>query len=222
MTDQTVPWKPGHIATGNRFIPNLPVVTHDGQNRLFYDDLIKGQTVLLQFMSIAHAAAYPAVRNMKNVQRLLGRRLGRDVCIYSLTVEPEQDTPNELRSFAARVGAQPGWSFLTGDPVTLAAIRLACFFHGSVTTPTEFPTHKAREPKVHGVTAHKMHDCSLGLLRYGNEVSGLWGSVPAKTDPAMIVERLSWITPKAKPTRGTKLKRKGPLSKEVKHYRRDE
>ena len=35
---------------GEGYIPNLPVVTHEGKTLRFYDDLIKGKIVLINFI----------------------------------------------------------------------------------------------------------------------------------------------------------------------------
>ena len=51
-------------------------------------------------------------------------------------------------------------------------------------------------------------DCSLGLIQYGNEAIGLWGSVPSKASPEWIVERLSWLTPRQRSVGPPK--RRGP------------
>ncbi|PYQ56414.1 MAG: hypothetical protein DMF53_25545, partial [Acidobacteria bacterium] len=157
-------------------IPNHVVVTHEGARALFYDDLIAGKTVILHCMSIATEPAYRTVESLARVQRLAGGRLGRDLFLYSLTVDPERDTPKALREFAARHGAGPGWLFLTGESAALLDLRQRLFAHG--------PGH------VHGMEGA---DCAMAMLRYGNAAVGLWGAVPARTDPQWIVQRLGWI-----------------------------
>jgi hypothetical protein len=48
----------------------------------------------------------------------------------------------------------------------------------------------------------------MGLMRYGNDAAGLWGSVPTKLDPELIIERIAWLHPSPSMKR---LTRKGPL-----------
>jgi protein SCO1/2 len=165
----------------SHYFPNVVVVTHEGRRALFYNDLLRGRVVLVNCMSIANDAAYPVTENLARVQRLLGERAGRDVFIYSISVDPEHDTPRALAAFAEAHGAGPGWLFLTGTSETIDALRGRLF------------------ADVGGHAHHKGHaqDCSMGLVRYGNEAIGLWGSVPAKTDADWIVRRLSWVTPRA-------------------------
>jgi protein SCO1 len=175
-------------------IPNHVVVTHEGSRALFYDDLIAGKTVILHCMSIATEPAYRTVESLARVQRLAGGRLGRDLFLYSLTVDPERDTPKALREFAARQGAGPGWLFLTGEAAPLTDLRQRLFSHG--------PGH------AHGMEGA---DCAMAMLRYGNAAVGLWGAVPARTDPESIVQRLSWVEPREHPAGPPRRRGPAPL-----------
>jgi len=189
---------------GNRFIPNVPVVTHLRQRAMFYDDLIRDRVVLVGFMSIANDAIYPVTRNLVQVQRRLGARLGRDVHLYSITVDPAHDTAEALEGFAQRHGAQPGWSFLTGNAESINAILGAFFAHRGEPPEAE---------EVHGAHAGhggRLHDCSMGLMRYGNDAVGLWGSVASLAVPVQIVDRLSWVEHRPRRAAGTPLQRGGP------------
>ncbi|MCA1592406.1 MAG: SCO family protein [Acidobacteria bacterium] len=164
------------------YFPNVVVQTHEGRQALFYNDLLRGKTVLVNCMSVRGDDAYPVTANLVRVQRLLGERMGRDVFFYSISIEPEHDTPRVLAAFAERQGVGPGWLFLTGKPDAIELVRGRLFAHDG---------HK------HGAAAAPARDCSRGLVRYGNERVGLWASVPAKTEPEWIVKRLSWVTPRA-------------------------
>jgi protein SCO1/2 len=172
MTDEPCE-RPARGPDAHHF-PNHVVVTHEGARALFYDDLLAGKTVVIHCMSLATEPVYRTAEALARVQRLVGDRLGRDLFFYSLTVDPERDTPKALRDFAARRGAGPGWLFLTGETAVMHELRDRLYQGG----------------------AH-VHDgqpgCSLALLRYGNAAVGLWGSVPAKADPAWIAQRLSWV-----------------------------
>jgi protein SCO1/2 len=189
---------------GNRFIPDVPVVTHEGNRARFYADLIRDKIVLVGFMSIANDAHYPVTRNLARVQRLLGDRLGREAHLYSITVDAAHDTPGALKAFARQHGAGPGWLFLTGDEAALGAIRGAFFAHRG-----GHSAHAPR-PEAHGPHGGELLDCSIGLLRYGNDAVGLWASVAALADPAQIVERLSWIQARSARPADTPLQRGGP------------
>jgi cytochrome oxidase Cu insertion factor (SCO1/SenC/PrrC family) len=105
------------------YFPNVVVVTHEGRRALFYNDLLRGKTVLVNCMSVANEAVYPVTANLARVQRLLGERAGREVFMYSVTIDPEHDTPRTLAEFADRRGVGPGWLFLTGTPDTIGLLR---------------------------------------------------------------------------------------------------
>lgn len=48
--------------------------------------------------------------------------------LVSITLDPENDTPQVLRDYAARFGADPGrWLFLTGDQTTIHSLSQSCF-----------------------------------------------------------------------------------------------
>jgi protein SCO1/2 len=172
--------------------PNVVVQTHEGQRALFYDDLLRGKMVMINCMSVKNDALFPVSRNLANVQRLLRDRVGRSLFMYSITVDPEHDTPRVLKAFADKHGAGPGWMFLTGEPAGIQSLRSRLFISGEGNDHSDCPPQ----------------DCSLALIRYGNEAVGLWGSVPAKTAPELIAMRLSWIRSE-QPTTGTP-RRAGP------------
>jgi protein SCO1/2 len=189
------------------YFPNVVVHTHDGRKALFYRDLLRGRTVLVNCVSVRNDAVYPVTANLARVQRLLGERLGRDVFMYSLGVDPEHDTPPALRAFAERHGAEDGWLFLYARPEDVEVVRGSLFAaHGGA--------HARQHGGAHGShAAPPVEDCSMGLIRYGNEAVGLWGSVPAKADPEWIAKRVSWVATRsaaAHPAGPTAFRRKGP------------
>jgi cytochrome oxidase Cu insertion factor (SCO1/SenC/PrrC family) len=62
------------------------------------------------------------MHNLTDVQASLGDRFGKDVFFVSISVDPEDDTPEELRKYAERYGAKPGWIFLTGPKKDVDAV----------------------------------------------------------------------------------------------------
>lgn len=58
---------------------------------------------------------------MAELQKALARAHG--VGLVSFSVDPAHDTPEVLKDYAARFGAEPGrWEFLTGDPAQVRRI----------------------------------------------------------------------------------------------------
>jgi protein SCO1 len=82
---------------GVEWFTDVEVTAQDGRTFKFYDDLLKGKIVLVNFFSTGCDALCPLVmKNLSAVQDLLGPRVGNDVFMYSITLQPELDTPAVL------------------------------------------------------------------------------------------------------------------------------
>jgi mono/diheme cytochrome c family protein len=60
---------------------------------------------------------------LAQVEEKLGDSVGRDIFIYSISVDPETDTPERMKKYAEAFHAGPGWSFLTGKLADIRAIN---------------------------------------------------------------------------------------------------
>ena len=109
---------------GVDYFTNLPVVTHEGKTLRFYDDLIKGKIVVINFIytSCPDICSLSTAR-MMHVRKQLGELVGRDVFIYSITLDPENDSPEVLKAYAGAFDIGAGWLFLTGKPEDIHLIR---------------------------------------------------------------------------------------------------
>ena len=145
--------RPAFGPDAHRF-PNHVVVTHEGARALFYDDLLAGRTVLIHCMSVATEATYRTAESLARVQHMLSDRLGREVFFYSLTVDPERDTPRALKEFAERHEVCAGWLFLTGETAVMHDLR-----------------DRLYQGSGHG--HHGEAGCSMALFRYGNAAAGV-------------------------------------------------
>jgi protein SCO1 len=105
-------------------VPNVPVVTQDGKTLNFYDDLIKDKIVVLSFIYTSCKDICPlATSRLGEAQEKLADRVGRDIFFYSISIDPESDTPQRLKQYADAFHAGPGWLFLTGLPEDIQTIR---------------------------------------------------------------------------------------------------
>src|ERR1700750_1949358 len=83
---------------GANYFPNVTLTTQHGDTVRFYDDLIKGKIVAVNLIYTTCKYACPLeTARLAQVQRLLGARMGRDVFFYSITIDPEHDTPPVLK-----------------------------------------------------------------------------------------------------------------------------
>src|SRR5262245_7118019 len=109
---------------GEGYFPNLPIVTQDGKTLRFYDDLLKGKIVVINFIYTSCQDICPiATARLAQVEEKLGDKVGRDFFFISMTVDPEHDTPERLNEYAKAFGAGPGWTFVTGKPEDVRAIN---------------------------------------------------------------------------------------------------
>jgi protein SCO1/2 len=103
-------------AAPNR-LPDVLLQTHEGRDVHFYNDLVKGRLVVLNMMYANCANICPPnTANLLRVRQALGSRIGRDVFMYSLTLQPAIDKPADLRRYMDKYGIDGGWTFLTGQP----------------------------------------------------------------------------------------------------------
>lgn len=97
-------------------MPDVVVSDQDGRKVNFYSDLIKGKTVAINFIfTTCTTICPPLTATFRKVQQELGDRVGRDVHLISISVDPLTDVPERLKTFAAKFKAGPGWTFVTGD-----------------------------------------------------------------------------------------------------------
>ena len=158
------------------YFPNYTLKTHEGKEVKFYDDLIKGKVVVINMMYAQCTGICPGMTaNLVKVQKILGERVGRDIFMYSLTLQPRQDTSAELKEYAEMFKVQPGWLFLTGKPAEMDVLRRKLGFSD--------PNPLVDKDK----TQH------TGLVRYGNETLDRWAACPALSNPEQIAKSILWM-----------------------------
>ncbi len=154
------------------YFPNLPVVTHDGRELKFYDDLIKDKIVVINFFYSSCSNICPlTTARLSQVKDMLGDRVGRDIFFYSITLDPLLDGPDTLKKYAETYNAGPGWLFLTGKPDDIDLIR-----------------HKLGE-RSRSLAEHR-NDVMLG-----NDATGEWGRNSAFTDLEQLAAAIREMDP---------------------------
>lgn len=163
--------RPGHAAMPA--LPNMTVRTHRGETVRFYDDLVRGKIVVVSFTYTQCNGSCPRTgANLVRVQQLLGDRVGKDVFMLSISLDPEHDTPEVLQRHAGALGAGPGWTFVTGSKEDMEQLRRALRF----TDP---------DPRVDADrTQH------AAVVKLGDDRTGRWAAVPGLIAPELIVDAL--------------------------------
>jgi protein SCO1 len=150
----TLPPPVGPVSPAHKYFTDVEVVDQEGRPHRLYSDLLQGKTVVIAAFFTRCTGACPVLgERFAALQGWLGDRLGKDVYLLSFSVDPQNDTPARLKQYAERLGARPGWFFLTGkkENVDWALYKLGAY--------------------VEQKEAHS------NLLIIGNEATGLWKKV---------------------------------------------
>ena len=109
---------------GSDYFPNTRLVTHEGKEVRFFDDLIKDKVVVINFIYTSCPDSCPLeTARLAQLETILGDRVGDDVFMYSISIDPKVDTPDVLAAYRDRYDAGPGWTFLTGDEDEIVELR---------------------------------------------------------------------------------------------------
>jgi protein SCO1 len=97
-------------------IPLASFVLTDQRGRPFGLDDLKGRVWVADFVFLSCPSVCPELtRRMAKIQHR-ARNLGEAFHLVTITVDPENDTPARLASYATSYHADPSrWSFLTGN-----------------------------------------------------------------------------------------------------------
>lgn len=160
---------------GSNYFPNVALTTQDGKTVRFYDDLLKGKTVAIYlFYTSCHYSCPLETARVAQVQKILGDRVGRDIFFYSISIDPKKDTVAELKAYAERYQAGPGWTFLTGQPkdIELISRKLGLYIDPD-------PANK---------------DGHTPSLLIGNEPTGQWMRNSALDNPKLLAVMIGqWL-----------------------------
>ncbi len=157
-----------------RYFPNVSLRTQDNQDVRFYDDLVKGKIVMINFMFTSCTTLCPrSTENLVKVQQALGDRVGREIFLISVSVDPKHDTPAVLKRYAERFHTGPGWTFVTGKSDDIILIQ-----------------QKLGEYEKDGdKTQH------TGMVIYGNEATNTWTGMPVTLNAASMARSVLRLAP---------------------------
>ncbi len=123
---------PRAIAIGE-LVPEISLVNQSGAPVTFSS--LRGRVVVVSFIYTRCPLPDYCPRVMTNLASLRDRfagQLGTDLVLLAVTFDPQHDTPEKLKEYAARYGAElPGWHLLTGarDDTTRAASLIGVEFY---------------------------------------------------------------------------------------------
>jgi len=148
-----------------QYVGELPLVDQNGRTVDLYRDLIRGRTVVINAFFADCKNTCPIMANAyRAIQGRFPDRIGRDLALISITVDPATDTPPRLKSLATQLEAKEGWYFLSGTQEQVgAALRKIGLF--------------AKDPEGHS-----------NLFLIGNDRTGLWKKALGVADLDAVVE----------------------------------
>ena len=117
-------------------------------------------------------------RTWSDVQELLGARVGSEIQMISISLQPEHDTPEVMAAYAKNYGVGPGWMFLTGakDDIELLRHRLGFVDIDPVVDA---------DPEQH-----------VGTVRMANEPMHRWAMSPSLLSPQALVRAVNRVVPR--------------------------
>ena len=184
---------------GAGYFPNVPLVTHEGKTVRLYDDLLKGKSVAVNIIYTSCANECPLeTARMAQLQRLLGERMGRDIFFYSISIDPQHDTPEVLRAYMEKFGVGAGWVFLTGkaEDIRLATRKLGLSRYSDAAN----------------------RDGHTAILMVGNEPSGQWMRHSAVDNPEFLATSIGTFLGWRDLQRGRSYAEAQPLKTEAGEY----
>lgn len=153
-----------------KYWPDSILLTQDGEKVRFYTDLIKNKIVIINAMYTVCSGICPTnTASLLALQKALGGRVGKDIFIYSMSLQPDIDSPSALKEYADKYGAQPGWTFLTGKASDIEVIRRKLGFYDS-------------DPVADANLSNHS-----GVFRVGNDLRNRWFMTPAATPTKQIM-----------------------------------
>jgi cytochrome oxidase Cu insertion factor (SCO1/SenC/PrrC family) len=145
-------------------IPDARVYDQEGRPLNFYSDLVKDKTVAINFIfTTCTGVCPPMTATLRRVQQNLPASASA-VQLISISVDPTTDTPARLHEFAAKFGAGPGWTFVTGDKAEIDSILRAL-----------------------GVAVANKNDHTPMIL-IGNERADYWTRVYGLSSPTTLIQ----------------------------------
>jgi len=150
-----------------QYFTDVVLINQNGQQMRLYSDLLKGRIVVINAFFTSCKDTCPIMaHSLAVLQESLGERLGKDVYLISISVDPETDTPPKLLEYAVRFKARPGWFFLTGNKENV---------------------NQALKKLGQYVEVREDH---LNIIIMGNEPTGLWKKAMGLAKPEELIKIL--------------------------------
>jgi protein SCO1 len=128
LSDVPDPAPPGPRVSDK--LPNVELINQNGENLRFLDDLVRKHPVCVVFFYTRCTGSCPGtIAKLRQLRTRFARELP-DIRLVSITLEPDDDSPKELREYMERSGiaddpSLPAWHFCTGQADEIDELRRA-------------------------------------------------------------------------------------------------
>jgi protein SCO1/2 len=158
------------LSRAHGYFTDVALVNQYGEPMRLYSDLLKGKVVVIQsFFTSCETACPVTIGTFARLQAWLGDRLGREVHLLSISVDPVTDTPAKLKAYAEQLQVKRGWYLLSGEPQN---VKVALYKLGQY------------------VETKENH---LNIILIGNEPTGLWKKTFGLAKPQDLIQILESV-----------------------------
>ncbi len=106
-------------------VPDAELQDQDGRRLRLKTDIFGDRLVAVTFTFTTCTTICPVLDTIFiSVQDKISNRLGKDIVLITLSVDPVNDTPARLKEHAMRLRAKNGWVFLTGNKQDMDRVLL--------------------------------------------------------------------------------------------------
>jgi protein SCO1/2 len=110
-----VPAPAADAPAAQKYFTDVELINQNGERMRLYSDVLKNRVVVVNaFFATCQGSCLPMNRNLEKLQATFKERMGKDLYIVSISVDPTVDTPQALKEYAKKLNAAPGRLFLTG------------------------------------------------------------------------------------------------------------
>ena len=153
-------------------VPDVSLVNQDGKKVPFKSYLETDKPVMVEFIYATCTTICPVLSaGFANLQRKLGPDAAL-VRLVSISIDPENDSPQVMKDYLKKYSAGPGWDFLSGSRADIDAVMRA------------FDTY----------VSNKMYHLPLTLIR--SPADGSWVRIKGLMGAADLQDELALITKK--------------------------
>ena len=121
LVDTLAPPQSAAKSPAAQYFGDVVLTDHHGKRVRLYEDLMKDHTVVINsFFATCKGSCPIMARAYLALQERFKDRLGRELVLVSITVDPANDTPPKLLEFARQMKADANWHLLTGSQEDVA------------------------------------------------------------------------------------------------------